>query len=135
MPYVPVPKDLNRVKTKLIFNLTTRQVLCFSAGAGLGIAFYFFTKSALGANAAMLGMAALAGPFFIVGVYERNGRGLEKLFMNYMGFRFKYPRYRPYKTQNFYSIINNYDHSSLYNTADKGISKQKNLKEAVPTDE
>ena len=32
MPYVPVPKDLARVKTKLAFNLTKRQLVCFSLG-------------------------------------------------------------------------------------------------------
>ena len=26
MPYVPVPKDLTKVKTKLAFNLTKRQL-------------------------------------------------------------------------------------------------------------
>ena len=29
MAYVPVPKDLNAVKTKVMFNLTKRQILCF----------------------------------------------------------------------------------------------------------
>ena len=29
MAFVPVPKDLNRVKTKVMFNLTKRQLICF----------------------------------------------------------------------------------------------------------
>ena len=29
MPFVPVPKDLARVKTKVAFNLTQRQLICF----------------------------------------------------------------------------------------------------------
>ena len=33
MPYVPVPKDLTKVKTKLAFNLTKRQLVCFSSAA------------------------------------------------------------------------------------------------------
>ena len=34
MPYVPVPKDLTKVKTKVAFNLTKRQLIFFSiAGA------------------------------------------------------------------------------------------------------
>ena len=28
MAYVPVPNDLNRIKTKLAFNLTKRQLIC-----------------------------------------------------------------------------------------------------------
>ena len=30
MAYVPVPNDLSRIKTKLAFNLTKRQLICFS---------------------------------------------------------------------------------------------------------
>ena len=33
MAYVPVPKDLTRVKSKFLFNLTKRQVVCFGLGA------------------------------------------------------------------------------------------------------
>ena len=33
MPYVPVPKDLTKVKTKVVFNLTKRQLVCFGGGA------------------------------------------------------------------------------------------------------
>ena len=32
MPYVNVPNDLSRVKTKLAFNLTKRQLICFGGG-------------------------------------------------------------------------------------------------------
>ena len=35
MAYVPVPKDLNAVKTKVLLNLTKRQLVCFGAGAAL----------------------------------------------------------------------------------------------------
>ncbi len=31
MAYVPVPKDLTKVKTKVMFNLTRRQLVCFTA--------------------------------------------------------------------------------------------------------
>lgn len=32
IPYVPVPKDLTTVKTKVAFNLTKRQLICFGLG-------------------------------------------------------------------------------------------------------
>lgn len=28
MAYVPVPKDLSKIKTKVAFNLTKRQIIC-----------------------------------------------------------------------------------------------------------
>ena len=42
MPYVPVPKDLTKVKTKLAFNLTKRQLICFSLAGLVGLPVYFF---------------------------------------------------------------------------------------------
>lgn len=33
MPYVNVPNDLSRVKTKIAFNLTKRQLVCFGGAA------------------------------------------------------------------------------------------------------
>ena len=37
MAYVPVPKDLSRVKSKIAFNMTKRQLICFGGGALLGV--------------------------------------------------------------------------------------------------
>lgn len=37
MAFVPVPKDLNRVKTKVMFNLTKRQIICFALAAAVGV--------------------------------------------------------------------------------------------------
>lgn len=44
MAYVPVPKDLTKVKTKVMFNLTKRQLLCFCGGIVLGLPIFFLTK-------------------------------------------------------------------------------------------
>ena len=42
MAYVPVPKDLTKVKTKVAFNLTKRQLVCFGLrGAHRRAAFPF----------------------------------------------------------------------------------------------
>ena len=35
MAFVPVPKDLNRVKTKVMFNLTKRQLITIGRHYGL----------------------------------------------------------------------------------------------------
>ena len=42
MAYVPVPKDLTKVKTKVALNLTKRQLIFFSLAAVVGIPFYGF---------------------------------------------------------------------------------------------
>ena len=50
MPYVPVPKDLTKVKTKLAFNLTKRQLICFSLAALVGGCRYISLPAALSAT-------------------------------------------------------------------------------------
>ena len=59
MAYVPVPKDLSKIKTKLAFNLTKRQLICFSGAAAVGIPVYLLTRSAIGNTPAMLLMVGL----------------------------------------------------------------------------
>lgn len=41
MAYVSVPKDLTKVKNKVAFNLTKRQLICIGIGAAMGIPCYF----------------------------------------------------------------------------------------------
>ena len=40
MAYVPVPKDLTKVKTKVAFNLTKRQLVCFGCGRSSACRFF-----------------------------------------------------------------------------------------------
>lgn len=63
MAYVPVPKDLNAVKTKVLLNLTKRQLVCFSAGAALGVPLFFLLKAHTGVSTAAICMILLMLPF------------------------------------------------------------------------
>ena len=105
MAYVPVPKDLSKIKTKLAFNLTKRQLICFSAAASVGLPTYLLTRGALGNRAAMLLMIGLMLPFFFFAMYEKDGLPLEKVLKNIIRTCFLYPRVRPYKTENFYALL------------------------------
>ena len=105
MAYVPVPKDLSKIKTKLAFNLTKRQLICFSAAASVGLPTYLLTRGALGNSAAMLLMIGLMLPFFFFAMYEKEGLPLEKVLKNIIRTCFLYPRVRPYKTENFYALL------------------------------
>ena len=44
MPYVNVPNDLSKVKTKIAFNLTKRQLICFGMGAAIGVPTYLLKR-------------------------------------------------------------------------------------------
>jgi len=48
LAYVPVPKDLSKVKTKVAFNLTKRQIVCFAAALILGLPLFFLLKDSTG---------------------------------------------------------------------------------------
>ena len=43
MAYVTVPKDLTKIKSKVMFNLTKRQLICFSAAVAIGLPLFFLT--------------------------------------------------------------------------------------------
>nr|WP_300805100.1 PrgI family protein [uncultured Acetatifactor sp.] len=105
MAYVPVPKDLSKVKSKLAFNLTKRQLLCFSGGALLGVPLFFLAKRPLGSSAASLCMILVMLPFFLLAMYEKNGQPMEKVVRNFLRVCFLRPRQRPYKTNNFYAAL------------------------------
>ena len=109
MAYVPVPKDLNAVKTKVMFNLTKRQILCFGGGALIGVPLFFLLKGHIGSSAAALCMMLVMLPLFLLAMYEKNGQPPEKLIRNIVQVCFLRPKQRPYRTNNFYDLLNRQD--------------------------
>ena len=105
MAYVPVPKDLTRVKSKFLFNLTKRQVVCFGLGALAGLPVFFLTKEAIGVSMAAALMIVIMLPFFMFAMFERNGHPLEVLLKHYIQARFVRPRTRVFETENFYATL------------------------------
>lgn len=105
MPYVTIPKDLSRIKNKLVFNLTKRQLISFSLAGGIGIPFYLFSRSVIGGDVAAFLMIALMLPFMAFGVYEKDGQPLEKILYHIIRARFLLPRIRIYQTDNLYSAL------------------------------
>ena len=70
MAYVPVPKDLSKVKTKVAFNLTKRQILCFSVALLIGLPLFFLLKDSAGTSLAAMAMIVVMLPCFLVAMYE-----------------------------------------------------------------
>ena len=102
MPYVQVPKDLTKIKTKVAFNLTKRQLICFSVAAATAVPVYFLTRDSIGNMGAMLLLIVVAMPSFLVAMYEKNGQPFEKVVRTVIKSRFIRPKIRPYKTENLY---------------------------------
>ena len=105
MAYVPVPKDMNAVKTKVAFNLTKRQLICFGAGVLVGVPLFFLLRGRMGSSTATLLMVLVLLPFFLFAMYEKNGQPLEKILYNIVQVSFLRPKERPYRTNNFYSAV------------------------------
>ena len=105
MAYVPVPKDLTKVKSKFLFGLTKRQVICFGIGAVCGLPVFFLAKGAMGTTLASLLMIVIMLPFFLFAMYEQHGQPLEVVLKHIIESRFKRPRIRLYETDNFYAAI------------------------------
>ena len=79
MAFVSVPKDLTKVKNKIIFNLTKRQLICFGIAAAVGLPFYFLSRGIIGSSNAATGMCLLMLPAFLFAMYEKDGLPLEKV--------------------------------------------------------
>lgn len=105
MAYVPIPKDLSNVKTKVALNLTKRQLICFSAALAVGLPPFFILKGYIGISPAVLVMMLLMFPLFMFAMYEKHGQPLEVILKNYVSVRFLNPKQRPYRTDNFYPLL------------------------------
>ncbi len=125
MAYVPVPKDLTKIKTKVMFNLTKRQLICFGSGALIGVPIFFLLKSCLSVSTATLLMVLSMLPFFLLAMYERNGQPLEKIIHHIVLMRFIRPKHRPYRTDNFYAVL---ERQHILQKEVKAIAQKQNTK-------
>lgn len=126
MAYVQVPKDLTKVKNKVMFNLTRRQLICFSLAAAVGVPVYFLTKNAIGTTVSACLMVVIMLPFFFFAMYEKDGRPLEKILFNIWRAKVQRPGVRIYQTKNFYGVIR----EAIYDEEVLGIGSE--VREKAP---
>ena len=105
MAYVPVPKDLSKIKTKVAFNLTKRQIVCFAVALLLGLPLFFLLKDSAGTSLAAFVMLVIMLPCFLMAMYEKHGQPLETVIKNIVETKFVRPKERPYQTENFYAVL------------------------------
>lgn len=105
MAYVPVPKDLSKVKTKVVLNLTKRQLFCFAAALVVGLPLFFLLKGSAGTSLAAFAMILVMLPCFLFAMYEKHGQPLETVIKNIVQTKFIRPKERPYQTNNFYAVL------------------------------
>lgn len=103
--YIPVPRDLTRVKTKAFFNLTKRQLVCFGAAALIGVPLFFWIKSMGNVSLATLVMIIAMLPLFFLAMYEKDGQPFEVIAGHFIQAKFIRPKVRPFRTDNYYDVL------------------------------
>ena len=103
--YIPVPRDLTRVKTKVFFNLTKRQLICFGSAALIGVPIFFLVKGTGNVSLAALTMMIVMLPLFFLAMYEKDGQPLEVIGGHFIQAKFIRPKVRPYQTNNYYDAL------------------------------
>ena len=103
--YISVPRDLTKVKSKVMFNLTKRQLICFGVAALIGVPTFFLLKSIGSTSMAAMGMMVVMMPLFFLAMYEKNGQPLEVFMGHFIQANFTRPKIRPYQTDNYYAAL------------------------------
>ena len=103
--YISVPRDLTKVKSKVMFNLTKRQLICFGAAALIGVPSFFLLKLAFSISTSVMIMMVIMMPFFFLAMYEKHGQPLEVFLRHFIQANFVRPKIRPFKTDNYYSAL------------------------------
>lgn len=107
--YISVPRDLTKVKSKVMFNLTKRQLICFSVAALIGVPSFFLIKQIGSTSTAAIGMMVIMMPFFFLAMYEKNGQHLEVILRHLIEAIFIRPKQRPYQTDNKYAALKRFE--------------------------
>ena len=103
--YISVPRDLTKIKSKVMFNLTKRQLICFSLAVLIGVPSFFLLKRIGSTSMAAMGMMVVMMPLFFMAMYEKNGQPLEVIMSHFIQANFVRPKIRPYQTENYYAAL------------------------------
>ena len=98
-------RDLTRVKSKILFGLTKRQIVCFGTGALIGVPVLLFCPGQRQPEPCRPRHDRGHAPVLFFGMYERNGQPPEVVARQFYQARFVRPKVRPYRTNNYYAAL------------------------------
>ena len=124
MSQIEVNKDFSRIKKKVAFGLTKRQLICFLIAGILGFVFYLSVRGSLGTTGALSLMILVILPVFFISQFERDGRYLEDIFMDMLRTKVLRPGIRTYETKNIYAE----EDRKMYKKEVLGIGTKKQVK-------
>lgn len=105
MAYVNVPKDLTKIKSKVLFNLDKAATYLFWAGGAHGSAAFLFAQRRHRDDGCGKVMIVVMLPGFLFGVYEEKRQPLEVVGRQIIESCFLRPKERPYQTVNAYDAL------------------------------
>lgn len=94
MAYVPIPKDLDRIKTKVAFNLTKRQLIGFAVATLIGVPAYLTAKKYLPNDIFIIFLLVSTLPIFYITFFDKDGLTFEKYYKYYYLHKFYQPSKR-----------------------------------------
>ena len=134
MAYVTVPKDFTKVKSKVVFGLTKRQLLCFGGALLVGVPLFLLIRGRIPTSAAALLMVFAMLPGFLLALYERYGQPLEVVVRQIVECCFIQPKERPYQTNNAYTaLVRQFQMEKEVNTIVQKAKKRNERKSAGQT--
>lgn len=132
MAYVTVPKDLTHVKSKVLFGLTKRQIICFGVALVMGLPLFFLLRGSVPTSAAALVMIFAMLPGLLFGLYEKHGQPLEVVIGQIVRNRFTMPKVRPYQTYNLFAALERQHRMEMEVKAIVQKAKRRNAGKADP---
>ncbi len=97
--------SITKVKTKVAFNLTKRQIICFTAALILGLPVFFLLKGSAGTSLAAFFMILVMLPFFLFAMYEKHRQPPEIILKHIVQTKFIRKKECPYRTRNYYALL------------------------------
>lgn len=127
MTFVPIPKDLTDVKTKIMFNLTGRQLVNFVIAGAIAIPTFIFSKDYIGNELSVMLVMILTSPFIFFAFFEKDGLSGIQYLKNIIDFKYKKSPIRIYKNTNFYKTLDDiqrFEKQFIKNEKAEKINKQ-----------
>lgn len=106
MAYAEIPRDVLKIKRRVVAGLTKRQLVCILIAAAIGLPLFFLLRKPLGSSTAAYAMVFAMIPAMLFAFYEHNGLPLERYLRDMLRVMFFRPKQRAYRTENYYEKLN-----------------------------
>lgn len=94
---VSVPKELKKIKSKLFFGLTKRQLIGFGSAIAIGLIVFFFFREISNLDIAMYALFVAVAPIFFITIYTKDGMPAEKWIKLILEYKYLNPLKRTFK--------------------------------------